>query len=167
MPIRNGYQNTVSEGFTPVLGHVILYSRHPRKGANKTLWSAAWETSVLMSLVVFEFSSLKKRESNWCGFHVVCCLLTPQFSVHWAFYLYADCPVRASTVWDTSQSVARDHLLFIASFLLTLFFLPLSACFSGGMKITSGKCFHQLINDHLCLLSRPNSPSYGNIPEWR
>lgn len=35
MPIRNGYQNTISEGFTPVLGHVMLYQ--PREGGQTSL----------------------------------------------------------------------------------------------------------------------------------
>lgn len=37
MSIRNGYQNTISGCFTPVLGHLVLY--HPRKNTKEPVWS--------------------------------------------------------------------------------------------------------------------------------
>jgi len=77
MPIRNEYQNTVSEGFTLVLGHVML--NQLRRGTSKLLWNTPQDT---LLPVVLEFSSLKKRVSKWCGFHVMFCLLATQFSVH-------------------------------------------------------------------------------------
>lgn len=41
-PLRNGYENTVSEGFTPVMGHVTLLYQ-PRRGTNKLLRSTPRE----------------------------------------------------------------------------------------------------------------------------
>lgn len=124
------YQNTISKALISVLRCVMLCQ--PRRGDKQDIvkcTSGAFSTCGY--LLVLEFSALKERESKWCGFPEVFCLLTTQFSVHCAFHLDADYPIRASTggsglshftVCDL-QSPSIYHLIFVNHLLPTSLYL--------------------------------------------